>query len=160
MTQTAAQARTIDATQPGRPPRIVQLLNPIARRLLAAGVPMGVNALVTVAGRRSGLPRTTPLAVIAVGDRRWIWSPWGETDWVRNLRAAGRATITMHGSSEEVRVTELTPPERVGFFRDVLRPYAHGIRFGVAFIRILDGVDVDQPEAVAQGRRVFELHRA
>ncbi len=69
MTQTAGQARTIDATQPGRPPRIVQLLNPIARRLLAAGVPMGVNALVTVAGRRSGLPgpRRSPSSRSVIG---------------------------------------------------------------------------------------------
>jgi len=47
-----------------------------------------------VRGRTSGLPRTTPLAVIEVDGRRWVWSPWGEVHWVRNLRAAGRDVVT------------------------------------------------------------------
>ena len=76
-----------------RAPRWVTLINPIARSLLAAGAPMGVNALVTIRGRRSGLPRSTPLAIVRVDGRRWVWAPWGDVDWVRNLRAAGHATI-------------------------------------------------------------------
>jgi deazaflavin-dependent oxidoreductase (nitroreductase family) len=159
MDHTAADATRTALAGPGRPPRIVPLLNPLARRLLAAGMPMGVNALVTVPGRRSGLPRTTPLAIIEVEGRRWVWSPWGETDWVRNLRAAGHATITVGRQSEEVDVTELGLADRIWFFRDVMGPYARRARFGVWFIRTVDGVDVDQPEAVAEDRRVFELHR-
>jgi len=79
------------------------------------------------------------------------------TDWVRNLRAAGHATITVRRRTEDVRVTELDLPERVAFFRDVLGPVARGMRFGVWFIRAVDGVDVNRPEAMAEGRRVFEL---
>ncbi len=157
MTHTTADPRTAGLHQPGRPPRIVPLLNPISRRLLGAGMPLGPNALLTVAGRRSGLPRTTPLAIIEAGDRRWVWSPWGETDWVRNLRAAGQATITVRRETEEVRATELDLAERVTFFRDVLGPVARGMRFGVWFIRAVDGVDVNRPEEMAEGRRVFEL---
>ncbi len=157
MTHTTADPRATGLHEPGRPPRILPLLNPISRRLLGAGMPMGPNALVTVPGRRSGLPRSTPLAIIETGDRRWVWSPWGETDWVRNLRAAGHATITVRGETEEVRATELDPAERVAFFRDVLGPVARGMRFGVWFIRAVDGVDVNRPEEMAEGRRVFEL---
>ena len=43
--------------------------------LLAAGVPLGANGLITIRGRKSGLPRTTPVAVIAVSGRRWVWAP-------------------------------------------------------------------------------------
>ena len=144
---------------PGAPPRLVfSLFNPIARRLLAAGVPMGPNGLVTIRGRKSGLPRTTPVAIIAVSGRRYVWAPWGEVHWVRNLRAAGRATITVRGRKEEVRSTELDPTERVGFFRDILGPAARGIPFGVRFIRIVDGVDLDHPLEAAEGRSVFELN--
>jgi hypothetical protein len=83
------------AGAPGMPPRwVFSLFNPIARFLLAAGVPLGPNGLITVRGRKSGLPRTTPVAIIAVAGRRWVWCPWGDTQWVRNLRAAGGATIT------------------------------------------------------------------
>lgn len=86
-----------------RPPRIVKLLNSMAKALLRAGISMGPNALLTVQGRRTGLARTTPVAVIELDGRRWIWSPWGETHRVRNLRATGRATITVRGRLVEVR---------------------------------------------------------
>ena len=78
---------------------------------------------------------------------------------MRNLRAAGGATITVRGRKEEVRATELDPTERVGFFRDVLGPVARGIPLGVRFIRIVDGVDLDHPLEAAEGRPVFELHQ-
>jgi len=141
-----------------RAPRRVLLFNPVARFLLAARVPLGFNGLITIRGRTSGLPRTTPVAIIDVSGRRWIWAPWGEVHWVRNLRAAGGATITVRGRKEEVRATELDQPERVGFFRDILGPVARGIPFGVRFIRIVDGVDLDDPLEAAEGRPVFELH--
>lgn len=142
-----------------RVPRSVSLFNPIARILLAARVPLGFNGLVTVRGRASGLPRTTPVAIIALSGRRWVWAPWGDVHWVRNLRAAGCATITVRGRNEDVTATELDPTQRVEFFRDVLGPVARGMPFGVRFIRLLDGVDVDLPLEAAEGRPVFELHR-
>jgi deazaflavin-dependent oxidoreductase (nitroreductase family) len=141
-----------------RAPRRVTLFTPLAKLLLAARVPMGFNGLITIHGRKSGLPRTTPVAIIEASGRRWVWAPWGEVHWVRNLRVAGGATITVRGRKEEVRATELDPMERVGFFRDVLGPVARGIPFGVRFIRIADGVDLDHPVEAADGRVVFELH--
>lgn len=141
-----------------RLPRRVRLFSPILKALLSAGIPLGPNRLVTIRGRKSGLPRTTPLAVVSVGGRRWVWSPWGESQWVRNLRATGRATIAMRGQTEDVTATELDPTERVGYFRDVLGPLARSVPFGVQFIRIVDGVKLDDPVAAADGRTVFELH--
>jgi deazaflavin-dependent oxidoreductase (nitroreductase family) len=141
-----------------RVPRSVSMLNPIARILLVARVPLGFNGLVTIRGRTSGLPRTTPVAIIAVSGRRWVWAPWGDVHWVRNLRAAGCATITVRGGHEDVTATELDATQRVEFFRDVLGPVARGIPFGVRFIRLFDGVDLDRPLEAAEGRPVFELH--
>ena len=145
-------------TPPTPVPRRVRFFGRILRFLLVAGMPLGPNRLVTIRGRKSGLPRTTPLAIIEQGGRRWVWAPWGEVQWVRNLRAAGRATIAGRGRKEEVSATELDPTERIGFFRDILGPYARDIPLGVWFIRIVDGVDLHHPVEAAAGRRVFELH--
>ena len=145
-------------TAAARAPRVVSVFNPIARFLLAARVPLGFNGLITIRGRKSGQPRTTPVAIITVSGRRWVWAPWGDVHWVRNLRAAGRATITVRGRKEEVGATELDAPARVAFFRDVMGPVARGIPLGVQFIRIADGVDLNRPVEAAEGRRVFELH--
>jgi deazaflavin-dependent oxidoreductase (nitroreductase family) len=149
------------STQTGiaaRAPRRVTMFTPIAKFLLAARVPLGFNGLITIRGRKSGQARTTPVAIIAVSGRRWVWAPWGDVHWVRNLRAAGHATVTVRGRKDEVRAIELGPAQRVAFFRDVLGPVARGIPFGVRFIRIVDGVDLDDPLEAAEGRPVFELH--
>jgi len=136
----------------------VTIFTPITRSLLGTRIPMGFNGLITIRGRKSGLPRTTPVAIIEVSGRRWVWAPWGEVNWVRNLRAAGRATITVRRRKEEVGAIELDPTQRVGFFRDTLGPLARSIPLGVTFIRIVDGVDLDHPSDAADGRPVFELH--
>ena len=108
-------------------------------------------------GPDQGSPHT-PLAIIEVDGRRWVWSPWGDVHWVRNLRAAGRATIKVRREQHEVRAVELDPAERVEFFRETLGPLARRIPFGARFVRLLDGVDISDPVGAAEGRAVFELH--
>ncbi|MGN6675229.1 MAG: nitroreductase family deazaflavin-dependent oxidoreductase [Thermomicrobiales bacterium] len=152
--QTGSAARVLNM-----PPRwVFAVFNPIAKALLAVGVPLGPNGLLTVRGRKSGQPRTTPVAIIAVAGRRWVWAPWGDVQWVRNLRAAGQATITVRRRTEVVRATELDEPQRVAFFRDTLGPLARRLPGGRWFIRTVDGVDLNRPVDAAVGRRVFELH--
>lgn len=146
---------------PTKPPAwVFALVNPFATFLLRLGIPLGFNGLITIRGRTSGEPRTNPVAIIERGGRRWVWSPWGEVHWVRNLRAAGHATITVRRREEQVRATELGRDERVAFFRDVVDAIARDIPFGRRFIRVIDGVDLRDPVGAAEGRVVFELHPA
>src|ERR1700716_3829748 len=110
-------------THPVRIPGVVPLFNPIARRLMRLGVPLGPNALLSVRGRKSGQARTTPVAVVAVGGRRWVQSPFGEVNWVRNLRAAGEGTLILGRRQEPVRAIALSTDEAAAFFGEVLGPY-------------------------------------
>ena len=160
---TARTAGTTPTTR--RPPSWVTVFNPISRSLLQAGVPLGLNGLITVRGRKTGTPRTTPVAIIEDAGRRWIWAPWGEAQWVRNLRAAGHATITLRRRDEDVTARELDRAERVAFFRDTLDPVARRIHVGPLrpgrwFIRTVDSTDLDDPVGAAEGRVVFELSAA
>jgi deazaflavin-dependent oxidoreductase (nitroreductase family) len=141
-----------------RVPWHVSLFSPILKFLVGAGVPLGFNGLITIRGRRSGQPRTAAVAIITVSGRRWVWCPWGDVHWVRNLRAAGRATINVRGTESDVTATELDSPERIEFFRDTLGPLARSLPLGTWFIRAVDGDDVKDPVAAAEGRPVFELH--
>ena len=140
-----------------RLPWFVPYFNPIARTLLAAGVPLGPNVLITVRGRKSGLPRTTPLTLVEFSGRRWLMAPFGDVNWVRNLRAAGHVTITMGRRKEAATAVELRPTEAVEFFRDVLGPRVQRTWVGAWIVRHLDQVDLDHPAEAAQGRPVFEL---
>jgi deazaflavin-dependent oxidoreductase (nitroreductase family) len=139
-------------------PLTVRLFGPILKFLLETRLPLGPNRLVVIRGRKSGILRPTPIAVLRVDGRVFVWAPWGEVNWVRNLRVAGRATIIERSGQEEVTATELDVPQRVEFFRDILAPYARHIPFGFIFVRLIDGVDLNHPVEIAQDRRVFELH--
>jgi deazaflavin-dependent oxidoreductase (nitroreductase family) len=132
-------------------------LNAPAKRLLKLGVPLGPNGLITIRGRSSGLPRTTPVAIIELDGSRWVWCPWGEVHWVRNLRAAGEATITVRKHDVRVRATELDEAGRVAFFRDVMTPLSARIPFGATFVRLVDRVDIHDPVGAAEGHPVFAL---
>ena len=143
---------------PLRVPRWVPYFNVVARRLLAAGVPMGPDVLLTVRGRRSGLSRTTPVTLCEFGGRRGLISPFGEVHWVRNLRAAGRATLSVGRRSETVIAVELGSGDAAEFVRTVIAPLARRSRLGGWFVRTVDKIDVDNPEEAVRGRPVFELH--
>jgi deazaflavin-dependent oxidoreductase (nitroreductase family) len=154
------QPGTAPPDRPRRLPWWVPVFNRIARPLLAAGVPMGPDVLLTVRGRKTGVPRTTPVTICEDGGRRGLISPFGEVNWVRNLRVAGRATISAGRRREEVSAVELGPAEAAEFIRDVLAPHARRTRFGRWFVRHVDGIDFDDPVVAAAGRPVFELHAA
>lgn len=145
---------------PRKLPIWVPYFNRLAVPLLRSGVPMGPDVLLTVRGRKTGLPRTTPVTICERGGRRGVISPFGETQWVRNLRAAGRATIGARRYGEEVIAVELEPRDAAAFIRDVLAPLARRSRFGGWFVRTVDKIDIDHPEQAAIGRPVFELFRA
>jgi len=147
-----------------RVPFFVPLFNPIARRLLRVGVPMGPNALLTVRGRTSGLDRTTPVAVVSIDRRRWVIATFGETNWARNLRAAGNATITVNRRAEPVSARELSTTEAEAFYRDTLTPYVNSIPLGLGRFMLgsLLGAKemLTDPQAAAHHHPVFELRPA
>jgi len=101
-------------------PRFVRVANVLTTTLLRAGLPIVGPGLVmgkypmyllTVRGRKSGQPRTVPLAIIERNGKRYVGSPYGIVDWVRNLRAAGEAILTRGRRSETVNARELPPSE-------------------------------------------------
>jgi len=103
-------------------PHIVPILNPLIRRLLGIGMPMGPNALVTVRGRTSGEPRTFPAAVMHAGGRQYLIATFGEVNWVQNLRVAGTASIRRGRMEETFRAHELGRDLAEQALREALGP--------------------------------------
>ena len=58
-------------------PSFVGFFNPLAQRMLGVGIPLGPNALITIRGRKSTVDRTTPVALVEIGDRRWVIGTFG-----------------------------------------------------------------------------------
>ena len=94
-----------------QPPPMFRVGNAVATTMLRLGLPMGPMYLLTVRGRKSGQPRSTPLAILEQDGARYIIAVYGVSDWVRNLRAAGTATLTRGRHKEAITVTELSPKE-------------------------------------------------
>ena len=78
-----------------------------------AGLP---NLMLTVPGRRSGLPRSTPLLCVPRGGSYLVaGSYFGgpvEPVWVANLEAAGSGTLRFRGASTPFVARRLTDDER------------------------------------------------
>lgn len=97
--------------------------------LLRAGVKIGTTSLLTVRGRKSGQPHTVPVTLVEQDGQRWLVAPYGVVQWVRNIRAAGTATLTRGRRSEVISVTELPAREAAPVLKQyllqvrVVRPY-------------------------------------
>ncbi|CAA9539243.1 MAG: hypothetical protein AVDCRST_MAG59-659 [uncultured Thermomicrobiales bacterium] len=117
-----------------RPSPAFRVANTFVGALLRRGIRLGENVLLTVPGRTSGQPRTTPVTILKWGSERFLQSPFGEVDWVRNLRAAGRGTLTRGRRVEEVAVVELSPAEAAPVYQGTLASFPAPVRarFGVA----------------------------
>ena len=122
-------------------PAFVHLGNVVTIALLRAGfkiVGPGVVVgrypmyLLTVRGRKSGQPRTVPIAVIERNGKRYAGAPYGVVDWVRNLRAAEKAILTRGRRSQTVKAHELPPREAALVLReDVMDGNPFARYFGV-----------------------------
>ena len=103
--------------------------NGLVRMLLRLGLGPARTYLLTVKGRRSGAPRSTPVTLVEEGGRRWLVSPYGEVAWVRNLRATGRATLSRCGHTVEIAVREVGADEAAPVLKmyvtrvPITRPY-------------------------------------
>jgi deazaflavin-dependent oxidoreductase (nitroreductase family) len=74
-----------------------------------------------VRGRRSGQPRRTPILRTSYQEEDYLVALAGESEWVRNVRAAaGRAVIRRRGG-HRVRLVELPPEERPAVIAEYLR---------------------------------------
>jgi deazaflavin-dependent oxidoreductase (nitroreductase family) len=141
-------------------PTIVHRLNPLVNRLLRIGVPMGPNVLLTVRGRKTGTPRTFPVAILETDGRQFVFSPFGEVSWVHNLRAAGVATVRQGRRSREVTAVELLAADAAPILEAGMRPVLKAPVFG-SMIAGWYGIDGDSSpadyQAAARSHPGFEL---
>jgi len=101
---------------PGR-----KLVNSFVSGLLQIGLQLGSTYLLTVKGRKSGRLFTTPVTLVEEDGQRWLVSPYGEVNWVRNARAAGEVVLTRGRRSETVSIAELSPAEAAPILKIYLK---------------------------------------
>ena len=112
------------ATKP--PPAWIVRLN-VA--MLRRGLRLGSQHLLTVIGRRSGAPRSTPVSIAHVGTDRFVVAAFADAAWVANVRANPECTLSRGNLSERVRLVELPVGQRGPILRAFLEQVRGGARF-------------------------------
>ncbi|MFI5590167.1 nitroreductase family deazaflavin-dependent oxidoreductase [Amycolatopsis sp. NPDC051758] len=126
--------------------RMVNAGNKIVVGLQRLGVAFGPMQLLTVAGRRTGVPRTFPIAVVSVNGGRYICQAYPKAAWVANVRAAGEVTLTRGRRTSAARLTEVPVEER----RPLLHKLVAQSPASVGKRLVTTGLaDAPTPEAVA-----------
>jgi deazaflavin-dependent oxidoreductase (nitroreductase family) len=144
---------TVNDSGDRRPPRWLALANRLNIAMLARGVGPATQRVLTVAGRSTGEPRRTPIAIVTLGEQRYIVAGYPKAAWVKNVRAAGRGTITRGRIVEKVELEELPVDQRAPVLREFLRT----IRGGRSFLTIGSGATEQQVAEAAREHPVFRL---
>ena len=121
--------------------------SPLRRRFTAVGNKIGVwlyrvsggragggahkVLLMTVPGRRTGLPRATCMRYLEHEGGYLVWGTASgatrDPDWFRNLRASETADVQVGGDHHTVWRRELTDEERDRVWRDVVLARVPGV---------------------------------
>lgn len=137
--------------------RMNGLFNSTVAALTRQGVSVWGSRVLYVRGRTSGEWRSNPVNVLTYGGHQYLVAPRGQTQWVRNLRAAGDGELRVGKKVERFTATELTEEQKPDILRAYLKRWK--MEVGVFF----DGVSADASDAkllqIAPGYPVFLINR-
>lgn len=108
--------------------------------LTKVGLPLAGSRVLSVRGRSSGEWRSTPVNPLRVGGQRYLVSPRGHTQWVRNIRVSGEGRLAAGRRTEEFRVEEVADDEKPPILRAYLAAWAWEVG------RFFENVDASSPD--------------
>jgi deazaflavin-dependent oxidoreductase (nitroreductase family) len=142
-----------------RPPRYLKPMNKVMIAVQKFGIPTGPAMVLTVPGRKSGQPRSTPMTPFKFDGSLYAVAGYPGADWAANARAAGTGTLSRGRRSRPVKIVELTAAQA----RPILRAYPVQVPVGVTFAKrsgmVVDGTS-DEFEALAGRLAVFRFDQA
>ena len=136
-------------------PRWLGPVNRVIVVLQRLGIAFLSFHLLSVPGRRTGRLRTTPVSPFSVAGRRYIVS-FGQTEWVRNARAAGWGVLARGRRRKRVRLIELDLEERAPILRQFPVQVPAGVRF---FVQVGAVRPPAGPDAFAEAAPVLAVFR-
>ena len=114
-----------------RPPRYLKPMNKVMMAVQKLGIPTGPAMVLTVPGRKSGRPRSTPMTPFEHDGGLYTVAGYPGSDWAANARAAGAGTLSRGRKSRRVKIVELSTQEA----GPVLRSFAVKVPVGVGFAK-------------------------
>lgn len=106
----------------GRPNLLAKILNRGWAIIHSLGIFPNWLVTLEVVGRKSGKMTSFPLAMTVMNGERYLVSMLGEeTNWVRNIQAAGGKARLVHGISEQVLLEEVDVSQRAAILKAYLQ---------------------------------------
>jgi deazaflavin-dependent oxidoreductase (nitroreductase family) len=131
------------------------VFNKMVAGLTSLGISISGSRVLEVKGRKSGQWRTTPVNLLKFDGAEYLVAPRGNTQWVRNMRAAGGGRLKLGRKTEEFKATEVAGETQV----PVLRAYLEKWKWEVG--AFFDGVGPDSSDAelleIAPKHPVFKI---
>ncbi|WP_370333012.1 nitroreductase family deazaflavin-dependent oxidoreductase [Mycolicibacterium hippocampi] len=139
-----------------KPPWWLKPMNKVLMAAMRTGLMKDGPLVLTVTGRKSGQPRSTPITPFEVEGKRYVVGGFPGADWVRNAQANPDAVLVRGRVREPVRMVELTAEQS----RPLLRQFPTLVPTGVSFMKnagLVTGPDPDEFEALAGRCSVFRF---
>lgn len=133
------------------------VMNRVLHLLMRLGISAWGSRVLEHRGRTSGELHHTPVNVLTVGSAQYLVAARGQTQWVRNVRAAGGHLVLQLGRQRQIfQAVEVPVAERT----EILRAYLARWKFEVGMF--FEGVGPDSTdaefEAIAERHPVLMLH--
>jgi len=145
------------AAPQGKLPGWLPAVNRVVRAISRVGLSLGPVQVLTVPGRSTGKPRTTPVTPLTVAGQRYVVAALPEADWARNVRAAGHGELARGRRRQTFSLTEVTDADER---REVMRAFPREVPGGVSFfvrLGLVTKADPDEFAAAADRVAVFRL---
>jgi deazaflavin-dependent oxidoreductase (nitroreductase family) len=153
-----ADSGTDSGTRSHAPGAVDRAFNHVVIALARLGISLAGSRVLEIVGRRSGARRRVPVNVLRLDGDRYLVAPRGQTQWVKNLRAAdGRGTLILGRRREPFVAHELADEAKEPVLRAYLRRF--GWEVGRFFGGVGAGASAEALAGIAPAHPVFRIDR-
>lgn len=116
-----------------KPSGAVKLMNGVIGWFASIGLTPKHMVLIETKGRKTGKARVVPVNIVTYEGADYLVAPRGNTEWSRNVRAAGNTAVLRHGKRRSVRLDEIPVESRAPIIQKYLGENAAATKasFGV-----------------------------
>jgi deazaflavin-dependent oxidoreductase (nitroreductase family) len=140
---------------------VLGILTRLIRAGLRVGIRIGPMVMLTIPGRKTGIPRTNPVDLWIDGDHRYLVATHRDTAaWVRNLRAAGHGCVWYGRNRWTFTAVELSREEAGAILQRVIGPRLRRPAAGFVLrqtLRVREDASLDEFIGAAATHPVFGL---
>jgi deazaflavin-dependent oxidoreductase (nitroreductase family) len=130
-------------------------MNPLIKGVHRLGISLQGSQTLAVRGRKSGEMRTNPVNPFELEGKTYLFSPRGNTQWVRNLRAAGGEGELRRGRrARHFHAAEVPDAEKLPLIRLYVDKWAWEVK---GFLGIDADASDEEIERIAPERPAFVL---